>query len=104
MILLWLGAILKNSYLTTKYSSEFIDFYEIGFDFLHPWDNEPNLRILSYSQNKATVYYYGDSGGEKVVFIKEDSKWKYLKTAAIWSSQGSADDYFIWPYYKNIVP
>ena len=100
----WFGTIWKCNYLTAQYASQFKDFQEIGFDFMHPWDADFDLRVLNYSETKATVYYYADTGGEKAVFIKDNNTWKYQTTEAIWSKQGSADDYIIWPYFKNLVP
>ena len=102
--MVWLGAIWKCNYLTDQYASQFENFQEIGFDFMHPWDDDYDLRVLSYSETKATVYYYADTGGEKAFFIKDNDTWKYQATKAIWSRQGSADDYIIWPYFKNLVP
>lgn len=72
---------------------------------MHPWEGAPELRVLSYNAEKAVVYYFADTGGEKAHFVNCDGQWVYEKTSAAWSSLGgSADHYFIWPYFKNYVP
>ena len=105
IFVVWIISVLWISFLTSSYSDEFTCFEDINFNFIHPWRAEvPNIRVMSYSNESATVYFYDAFGGEKARFIKKDNGWTYETTLAIWSSQGSADDCFIWPYYKHYVP
>lgn len=105
VLLVWIGTMIYISLLTCSYGDEFHDLSEIGFDFGHPWDGEPELRVLSYGPEEATVYYFTETGGEKALFGKKNGQWEFERTLAIWSDWGgSADDYFIWPYFKNYVP
>lgn len=107
ILLFWVGNVCYCGILTKIHGDEFVDFNEVGFDYLHPWEGTPKLRVMSCSSNEAKVYFYKETGGEKVLFIKQDDKWKYEKTIAIWTSAeqgGNATDYFIWPYFKNYVP
>ena len=100
----WTYSILTAECLTNAHKSEFMDVTTLQYDYLHAWDEEDfQIRVLSYSNDRAVVYYYSECGGEKIVFQKNDI-WQYHQTLAIWSTQGSADDYLIWPYYKNYVP
>lgn len=76
----------------------------IGFSHMHPWDGSPDLRIMQYSDTKAMVYYFTETGGEQAEFTKEDDVWTFEKIHACWSATGgTADDYFIWPYFRNWV-
>jgi len=103
-LLFWGGSIINASYLTVRYADEFSDHSKMNYDFMHAWDEPVNLRVLSYSSEYATVYFFSNSGGEKIKFIRGKYGWVYRETLAIWSRQGNADDYFIWPYFKNYVP
>lgn len=104
LFVIWTGTIIYSNILTAMHGDEFADPNIIGFTGMHPWEGEPNFRVLFYSKNKATVYYYGMKGGEKAVFINDTGKWHYSKTTNAWSDfGGTADDYFIWPYFKNWV-
>lgn len=101
----WFFSVTYAKYLTDSHGSEFKDIKALQYDHLHAWDEgDFQIRILSYSNDRAVVYYYSEYGGEKIEFCKKNNVWQYYRTLAIWSKQGSADDYFIWPYYKNIVP
>lgn len=104
-ICIWIGSIIHCSILTSEHGAEFSSTEVIGFGYMHPWEGTPQLRVIMYSSTKAMVYYYAETGGELVEFQKENDGWFYKKTHSIWSSTGgSADNYFIWPYYKNWVP
>ena len=40
----------------------------------------------------------------KVSFHKVDGQWQYHESVATWSGTGgSAEDYFVWPYFKHYV-
>ena len=105
LFLVWIVSLFSSLILTSLYGEEFRDLEQLGCDYMHPWVNDPELRVLSYSKDYATVYYYSPTGGEKIRFVRTKSNWTYDKTMAIWSGTGgSADDFFIWPYYRNWVP
>lgn len=102
--MIWVGSVIYSNLLTVLHSDKFSDFEAIGFDGMHPWDDEPDFRVLSYTFTKATVYYYTETGGEKALFVRDNGMWRYERTVRAWSSyDGTADDYFIWPYFKNWV-
>lgn len=101
---LWGGTVLKNQYLTHKHGDEFTDHAKLELQHMGAWDFASDLRVLRYSDSEAVVYYFSKDGGEKISFVQKDGHWKYDETLALWSSQGSADDYFIWPYFKHFVP
>lgn len=103
LILIWAGFMFRATILTAVYAEEFTDFKALGYDFMHPWEDTPMIRVLSYRSTNAIVYFCSSTGGEKVAFVKTDSGWTYLETLALWSSSGSAEHYFIWPYYKDWV-
>lgn len=104
LILVWAVSIVYVNILTGFHGDAFTDLEAMEITYLHAWEGEPEIRVLSYWGNSAVVYFFNASGGEKIKLIRENSGWKYEKTLAIWSGTGgSADDYFIWPYYKNWV-
>ena len=104
LLAIWVAAVINANILTAVHGSEFRDLETIGFDGMHPWGSDPSLRVLSYSKNKATAYYYGKMGGEKALFSKMNGQWSYERNTLAWSNYGgTADNYFVWPYYKNWV-
>lgn len=103
-LLFWLGSVAYAGILTALYADEFTDYEKMNYDFLHAWDDPANIRVLHYGGNEATVYFYTHSGGEKIKFVRGQDGWVYREMLAIWSRQGSADDYFIWPYFKDYGP
>ena len=94
-LLVWLGSMGVAGILTALYADEFTDFEAMDLQW---------LSSESYGQQHAKVYFYNESLGACIRFVKQDGQWKAEKEVATWSSQGSADDYFIWPYYKHYVP
>ena len=104
LVCFWIASVVLASVLTALFGSEFKNCEQLGCNYSHPWVDEPEIRVLSYLPNKATVYYFSDTGGEKMLFLKENGQWKFNDTLEIWSDTGNADDYFIWPYFKNYVP
>lgn len=101
-LLVWLGSMGVAGVLTALYADEFTDLEAMDLQWLSGEDYEK--RVLSYGKQTAKVYFYNESFGVCVRFTKQDGQWKAEKEVATWSSQGSADDYFIWPYYKHYVP
>ncbi len=104
LLAIWGIAVAHCSILTARYGDEFLDFESMEYDFMHSWTNYSNHRVLSYSKTVAVVYYFGSDGGEKVEFRKIDDQWYYQRTLMMWSNNGgTADDYFIWTYFKDWV-
>lgn len=100
--LFFFGFALKNRILTALYGDEFRCLSQVGIDFMTAYDpSDFDLRVLSYSSKTACIYYFSEDGGEKVMLEKKDGHWSYSRNVNTWvSSGGSADDYFIFPYYK----
>ena len=55
-------------------------------------------KVLSYTENTATVFYVSDTGD--LITFRRDSQgnWQYTDWVTIWSNTGSADEFY-WPYY-----
>lgn len=104
ILLIWIGSIIASGIFTLCFGSEFMDFEALDIGYLYNYGKNTKISVLYYFQSRSVVYFYSDLGGEKVLLIKSEGKWKVEETLASWSSQGSADDYFIWPYFKNYVP
>ena len=101
----WLGCILFSKILTMLYADEFTDFEEINATWLYNYGDEKKIRVISYESNYAKVYFYSKTGGDYISFVKQDGRWQSEEIIANWSGiGGSADDYFVWPYYKHYVP
>ena len=105
ILLIWLASWAFTSVLSAFCAKEFADLEAVGCNYMHPWETDPKIRVLWITGSEAIVYYYGNMGGEKVAFEKVDGNWTYQRTCAMWSDWGgTADDYFIWPYFKNYIP
>lgn len=101
---IWIGSTIHCSVLTFAYGEQFSQLELIGFSHMHPWEGSPDLRVMQYSDTKARVYYFTETGGELAEFRKENNVWVYKKIHASWTATGgTADDYFIWPYFRNWV-
>ena len=97
----WGISIANASILTLIWGQRFEDYEQVGYSAGSFFDD---LRVVSYSPNKAKVYYFADDCGEKVVFKKVNGEWIYTETLGTWSIMGSAENYFLWPYFRNWVP
>ena len=101
-VVLWVGPIIYCNALTGFFGHEFEAPGDIGYQYW--WDEEPQFKVMSYGSKTATVYFYSSQGGEKVSFHKVDGQWQYHESVATWSGTGgSAEDYFVWPYFKHYV-
>lgn len=99
---MWIGSVIYCNILTTYFGYEFEKPVDLGYQYW--WETEPQFKVMSYGSKIAVVYYYSRLGGEKVSFHKVDGQWKFYKTIATWSGcGGSAEEYFIWPYFKHYV-
>lgn len=100
----WICSILKTEILTLLFQEEFKSPSEIGVEHMTYFEEPFDLKIMSYGCDVATVYYYSNAGGEKMEFEKKDGKWCYRTTISGWSDRGgSADDFFIFPFYKKPI-
>jgi len=105
IIVFYCITILYHKILTICFGDQFEDFQAIGMDhYMHPYEEDMRLCVLSYGLNHATVYFFSEDGGEKVRFVKSNNKWEIEEFVSIWSKSGNADETFVWPYYKHYVP
>lgn len=105
IVVTWLASILLAGILTALYADEFSDFKALEVEWLYnAFDETANKRVITYTGKRAKVYFYSEYYGECISFVKKDGEWKFDETIANWSSRGSADDFFIWPYFKHYVP
>lgn len=90
----WFLSLLKCEILTWQYGAEFI-----GLDQQTNMLVESDyLKVLNYSDNRATVYYVAKNlGGDTLVFEKQEGVWKCAEWNTIWSDSGSAEG-VQWPY------
>lgn len=100
--LIWVGPLLGAGVFTACFGDEFADYEQLGVQGYMCYVE--GHRVLFYSSKKAVVYFYNDNYGERNVYQKKNGKWVLVNTTAAWSTEGNAEDYLIWPYYKNYVP
>jgi len=67
-------------------------------------DEAEILKVLSYTDEHATVYYViKDFGGWVMDFYRVDEGWQInLPWRTVWATRGSADD-FVWPYFWHNI-
>lgn len=100
-LLLFMGIILpygKVEILTATYGGEF----EKGYLQTKMIDEIEYLKVMSYSDHKAKVYYVekGKIAGHIIEFARDRiGDWEHIKWETVWSTRGSASG-FIWPYYR----
>lgn len=95
ILMLMFSPYIKTEYLTLRYGKEFVGL-EQQTNML---DASRYLKVFSYSENKAEVFYVSDTG-DMITFVKnDDAEWKLEEWKTVWSESGSADE-FIWPYYR----
>ena len=104
VLLTWIGSMVYASWLTALYADEFHEYCAENYDEAHFWDEPVQLRVVTYHTERAKLYIFNETGGEMVELVKTQEGWSHSSTIANWSSKGNADDYFIWPYFKNYVP
>ncbi len=85
---------IKAEYLTFRYGDEFSGL-EQQTNML---EKAKFYKIISYSKDKATVFYVSDTG-DLITFKKENNEWEMNEWKTIWSTSGSADGFY-WPYYR----
>lgn len=96
-LLVWGISMVRNEILTAKYGEQFEDEYKqinllSGIEY---------LKVLSYGENKAEIYYVTSDRSSAVLlyFSRIDDKWELDWWDVIWSSSGSADG-CVWPYLR----
>ena len=100
---IWAGSVINGIVLTRLHGDEFDDLEQIGITYLEIEDSPIRFRVLRYGAHEAVVYYFNDGVGEKILLSKSNNTWVCEKSLACWSRSGSADDYCVWPYFKNWV-
>ena len=95
-VLIWLISFCKCEIYTYLYSTEFENFSCDEAEFAG------NLRILSYSDEYAKVYYF-DVRSDLVTFIKRGGQWKLSSHRVVSDGKGDVDRLFIWPYFWHYI-
>lgn len=89
----WLCSLLICEINTYKHSEEFRNIGNIE-------DQNGNIKVLSYTDNFARVYWTSDYNGNIFTYKKYNNKWNFENwERTVWSSSGSADG-FVWPYIR----
>lgn len=92
----WLLSLVKCEALTLLHGKEF-EGKEQQTNMLAKADY---LKVLSYSDTEAEVYYVNRDGtGDTLNFTKKDGEWVYTYWNTIWSACGGSADGAIWPYW-----
>lgn len=93
---IWGSNIIKCEILTLQHKSEFVEQYKQT----NIINNVDYLKIISYDDNEATVYYVSkNKHGNILKFKKHNDLWLMDSWDTVWSKSGSADG-FIWPYIR----
>lgn len=96
ILLPWLLSLLKCETLTLLHGKEF-EGKELQTNMLGESDY---LKVLSYSDTEAEVYYVDRDGtGDTLNFEKQDGEWVYTNWNTIWSACGGSAEGAIWPYW-----
>lgn len=92
----WLLSLVKCEALTLLHGNEFKG-KELQISMLGEADY---LKVLSYSDTKAEVYYVDRDGtGDTLNFEKQNGEWVYTTWNTIWTTLGGNADGAIWPYW-----
>lgn len=92
---IWGISLIKCEILTHMHAEEFMD----GWEQTHMLSEPDRVKVLRYSEQRASVYYVDEEGGTVLTFEKQDGCWIMSEWEACWSKTGSADD-LIWPYIR----
>ena len=91
----WGVSFIKCEILTHMHADEFTD----GWEQTHMLSEPERVKVLRYSEQKASVYYVDADCGTVISFDKQDGIWVFSEWEACWSKIGNADD-IIWPYIR----
>ena len=96
-LLSWLLPYLRYEYLTFQYGNAFVGLQKST----NMIDEVDGLKVLTYSDSRARVYYIGDTG-DILTFHKVNGFWELEDGGwvTVWSKTGSADG-FVWPYFYH---
>lgn len=86
---------LKAEILTFQHGSEFEGLEQQT----HMLAEACYYKVLSYSENTATVFYVSDTGDLLTFGRDNEGNWQYTDWVTIWSDAGGSADEFYWPYY-----
>lgn len=86
---------LKAEVLTFQHGSEFEGLEQQT----HMLAEACYYKVLSYSENTATVFYVSDTGDLLTFGRDNEGNWQYTDWVTIWSDAGGSADEFYWPYY-----
>lgn len=96
----WLLSLLKCETLTLIHGKEFAG-KEQQTNML---DEADYLKVLSYSDTEAEVYYVNRDGtGDTLNFTRQDGEWVYTHWNTIWTTLGGNADGAIWPYWWHFI-
>jgi hypothetical protein len=101
ILLTWLMTLVHIEILSVLHKDEFAAHSQ---SWVYGENDTFKIKVMTYSKKTATVYLVSDTFGVKAKFTKQNGQWVHTEDLAVWSTQGSADQYFIWPYFKNLVP
>ena len=91
----WGISLIRCEILTHVHADEFMD----GWEQIEMLSEPKRVKVLQYSEQRASVYYVDEEGGTVLAFDKKDGCWILSRWEACWSKMGSADD-IIWPYIR----
>ena len=101
-ILYWGISLAKCEILTIMHGHHFTEEHIASADI----GDVDFLKVLSYSKNKATVYYVSDSKtfGTIHTFTKEKGEWQYDNWYwAMWTANGGNASEMVWPYLWHFL-
>ncbi len=93
-VAVWAFSVAKCEYLSAMYAHEF---YGLEDDVSNLYPVCENVKVLSYDEASAEVYFYEQDIGLWFLFEKSEGKWQEVTSKCVWST-GSADG-VLWPYF-----
>ena len=98
-LLLALIPFVRYEYLTIRYGNEFTEEYK---EAPYSGSTLDYLKVITYSESYAEVYFVVDGSAKGCVysFVKSKNEWKYVACLkVVWIAHGNYDltDFF-WPY------
>ena len=109
-VLIWGGALVKNSMITAIYKDKVENIQFVEYE--EPLPEFDWYRITSYSDVNIEIYFVNTLGkgtdseykiGGKMILSKSPIGWHHTDMAesVLWSKAGSADNY-VWPYWYHV--
>ena len=107
VFIFWLISIVPIWIRTAQFGHEFT--YHYRQTLFPPYGFPDRMRVMSYSDDVAVVYYSARRGpagelpcgglGVLITFTMVNDEWILYRWEVIWSASGSADG-FIWPFIR----